>query len=69
MERFNSFLDVVSNFLAQRKGLLPIIGIILVILNGLFQFLPVDGWVVSTNLFLHIGVVLAIFGVLIAWAL
>lgn len=65
----NTFLDKLSNFLAHRKGLLPFLGILLVILNGVLQFFPGVGWVSSSNLFLHIGVILAIFGLMLAWAL
>lgn len=62
-------LDATSDFLARRKGLLPIIGILLVILNGLLQFFPGTGWLSTSNLFLHLGVVLAILGLMLAWAL
>lgn len=65
----NAFLDKLSDFLAHRKGLLPFLGILLVILNGVLQFFPEVGWLGSSNLFLHIGVVLAIFGLMLAWAL
>ena len=63
-------LDWFSNFLAHRKGLLPLIGILLVILNLILQFLfPSGHWLPTSNLFLHLGVILAIFGMLLAWAL
>jgi hypothetical protein len=63
-------LDRLSNFLAHRKGLLPLIGIALVILNYILQFFfPFGHWLTATNLFLHLGVIVAIFGMLLAWAL
>jgi hypothetical protein len=65
----NRFLDAASDFLAHRKGLLPILGILLVVLNGLLQFFPAAGWLSSSNLFLHLGVILAILGLMLAWAL
>jgi hypothetical protein len=65
----NRLLDATSDFLARRKGLLPVIGILLVILNGLLQFFPGAGWLSSSNLFLHLGVILAILGLMLAWAL
>jgi hypothetical protein len=68
-EKFNLFLDRMSNFLAHRKGLLPVLGLILVLINAILQFLPVSGWLVQTNLLLHLGVILAILGILLAWAL
>jgi hypothetical protein len=61
--------DRLSEFLARRKGLLPLIGLVLIIVNLLFQFLLPPGWLVSTNLLLHLGVIIAILGLMIAWAL
>ena len=68
-EKISSYLDVLSEFLARRKGLLPILGILMVIINAILQFIPGIGWLASSNLFLHIGVILAILGFLLAWAL
>ena len=66
----SKLLDWFSNFLAHRKGLLPLIGIALVIINLLLQFIfPLGHWLPSSNLFLHLGVVIALFGILLAWAL
>lgn len=65
----NHLLDQLSDFLAHRKGLLPIIGLVLIILNLIIQFSPLSGWLVQTNLLLHIGLVIAIIGFLLAWAL
>jgi hypothetical protein len=64
----NKMLDKLSNYLAPRKGLLPLLGILLVIANYVVQFF-VPGWFGSSNLLLHLGVVIAIFGFLLAWAL
>ena len=69
IDKFNRLLDRISEFLAQRKGLLPLIGIVLVLINGILQFIPASGWVSDTNLLLHLGVIIAILGILIAWAL
>lgn len=68
-QRFNILLDKMSEFLAHRKGLLPILGILLVALNAVLQFFPAAGWLADTNLFLHLGVILALIGILLAWAL
>lgn len=66
----SKFLDWLSNFLAHRKGLLPIIGILLVVINYILQFvIPVGHWLPDTNLFLHLGVIVAILGMMLAWAL
>jgi uncharacterized membrane protein len=68
-EKLNLLLDRMSDFLAHRKGLLPFLGLILVMANAILQFLPVSGWLVQTNLLLHLGIILAILGILLAWAL
>lgn len=63
-------LDWLSEFLAHRKGLLPLIGLILIVVNFIFQFLfPIGHWLPDSNLFLHIGLVIAIFGFMMARAL
>jgi hypothetical protein len=69
MKKINDFLDWISEFLAQRKGLLPILGAVFVIINGVIQFIPGLGFIQEGNIFLHLGVLLAIIGFLIAWAL
>jgi hypothetical protein len=65
----SKMLDWLSEFLAHRKGLLPLVGIILIILNLILQFILPPGWLTSSNLLLHIGLILAIFGLMLAWAL
>ncbi|HMU93631.1 MAG TPA: hypothetical protein PKE35_17605 [Anaerolineales bacterium] len=65
----SKFLDRMSEFLAHRKGLLPIIGLVLILVNLLVQFIFPGGFLASTNLFLHIGLLVAIFGLMLAWAL
>ena len=69
LEKLNQSLDNLSDFLAHRKGLLPIIGIFLIALNLILQFLPQTGWLAQTNLFLHVGIILAIIGFMLAWTL
>lgn len=65
---FSRFLDWFSNFFSQRKGLLPLLGILLVVVNLVIR-LTSNGMLAQTDLFLHLGVILAIFGILLAWAL
>lgn len=62
-------LDFFSEYLAHRKGLLPIIGIALIVLNLLLQFIIPGTLLATSNLFLHIGLIVAIFGLMLAWAL
>lgn len=63
------FLDKLSNFLAPRKGLIPLLGMGLIVINLLLQFIFPGRWISSTNLFLHFGLLIAIFGLMLAWAL
>ncbi len=69
MVRFISrAIDRLSEYFAARKGLLPILGIVLVVANFVVRLLPL-GWFSSSDLLLHLGIILAIFGFMIAWAL
>jgi hypothetical protein len=66
----SKLLDWLSNFLVHRKGLLPLIGILLVIFNYILFFVfPVGHWLPASHLFLHLGVIVAIFGMMLSWAL
>jgi hypothetical protein len=64
----NKMLDKVSEYLAPRKGLLPVIGILFIGVNLVLQFFSV-GWLKDANVFLHLGLVIAIFGLMLARAL
>ena len=68
LEKVNHAIDHLSEFLAHRKGLLPTMGILLILLNLLFQVFPA-GWITTSHLFLNLGVILAIIGFMLAWAL
>ena len=65
----SKFLDLMSEYLARRKGLLPIIGLSLIILNLIIQFIIPGTFLATTNLFLHIGLIVSIFGLMLSWAL
>ena len=65
----SKLLDHISEFLAHRKGLLPIIGITLILINLLLQFILPGNFLATSNLFLHVGLVIAIFGLMLTWAL
>jgi hypothetical protein len=68
VEKISSLIDFISEFIAARKGLLPLIGILLVLLNLLVQFFPA-GWLTTSNLLMHLGIMIAILGLLLARAL
>jgi hypothetical protein len=70
MRWLSRLIDNASDFFAHRKGLLPLIGILLVIVNYILPFIfGLDNLVTGSNLFLHLGVIIAIFGMMLAWAL
>ena len=70
MKRFSRLIDKASDYFAHRKGLLPLIGILLVVVNYILPFIfGLDNVVTASNLFLHLGVIIAIFGMMLAWAL
>lgn len=69
LTKFNRLLDRLSDYIAHRKGLLPLVGVLLVAINWIVRLLYPAGWVVESDLFLHLGVIIAIVGVLLAWAL
>jgi hypothetical protein len=69
MKWLSKLVDNASNYFAHRKGLLPMIGILLVIVNFILPFIFGLNLITGSNLFLHLGVIIAIFGFMLAWAL
>ena len=70
MKWLSRLLDKASNYFAHRKGLLPLLGILLVIINYSLPFIfGLDNLVTGSNLFLHLGIIIAIFGMMLARAL
>jgi len=69
MKWLSKLVDRASNYFAHRKGLLPLIGIALVIVNYALPFIFGLNLITGSNLFLHLGVIVAIFGFMLAWAL
>jgi hypothetical protein len=65
----SKLLDFISEYLARRKGLLPLIGLALIFLNLIIQFVLPGSILATTNFLLHLGLILAIFGLMLAWAL
>lgn len=65
----SKLLDFLSDFLAHRKGLLPILGLLLIFCNLVVQFIFPGSILSTTNLLMHIGLIISIFGLMLAWAL
>lgn len=68
METLSKIIDKLSSFFAARKGLLPLLGISMVAVNYLLPFLT-QHFIATSNLFLHLGIIIAILGIMLAWAL
>ncbi len=73
-DRLNRFIDRTGDYLAHRKGMLPLLGLAFIVLNGLLGLLAaavgLDDWFFIRQMcLLQIGVVLALLGILLAWAL
>jgi hypothetical protein len=64
----SKFLDRTSEFLAHRKGLLPMVGLLLIFVNLIIR-LVFPGWLADSDIFLHVGIILALLGFLFAKAL
>ena len=45
------------------------LGLSLILLNLAIQFVPGAGWLAETDLLLHLGLLVAIVGLMLAWAL
>jgi hypothetical protein len=69
LQKFNKWLDVLSNYFAHRKGLLPLIGLGLILFNWFLQLFPFLGWIVDSQSFLHLGLIVTIIGFMLAWVL
>jgi hypothetical protein len=65
----SKLLDFLSEYLARRKGLLPILGLVLIIVNLIVQFVYPLSPLAFSNIFLHIGLIISILGLMLARAL
>lgn len=66
---FSKLLDDLSEYLANRKGLVPLIGVALVIVNLILDLVLPNSFFAKTDIFLQLGVIVAIIGFLLARAL
>lgn len=64
-------LDRISHFLAQLRGLPIMIGVGLVVLNLILQFInvPVIEVIADANVFMHLGIIVGLIGVMLSEAL
>ncbi len=68
IQAFSRFVDRLSNFFAARKGLLPILAILLALINLVLR-ITTTGWLVDSDLLLHLAFIIAVIGFLLARAL
>jgi len=69
MNWLSRVVDKASDYFSRRKGLLPMMGLALIVVNYFLPFIFGLNWVTGSNLFLHLGILIAIFGMMLAWAL
>lgn len=62
-------LDTISEYLAHRKGLLPLLGILFVLINLILQIFPGTYFLKDTDFLLHVGFIVSVLGIMLAWAL
>ena len=62
-------MQKLADFFEKVKGLPILIGILLVVLNFIVQYIPGLGFLGDSNLLLHLGVVVGLLGVLLAEAI
>ncbi|MCP4421804.1 MAG: hypothetical protein GY805_34760 [Chloroflexi bacterium] len=60
----NDFLDKMSDFLSKYPGLLPLLGLALIVINLILQIFP-GNWFVDRNILLHIGLIVSLIGLLL----
>ena len=62
----NELFDQVSRFLTKRPGLLPLVGMLIIFINLILHIIIGAGvWLTDSHLLLHIGLLIAIFGLLL----
>ena len=69
MKWLSRLVDNASDFFAHRKGFLPLLGMALIVINLFLPFIFGLNWLTGSNLFLHLGILVALFGMMLAWAL
>ena len=65
----SALLDKLSEYLAVRKGLLPLLGTAMILVNFLLEIFLPGAYITRIDLFLHLGLILAIFGIVLGTAL
>ena len=62
----NELVERINSFFMRKPGVLPVVGLGLIVLNFLVQLYPGQGaWIVHSNLFLHLGLIISLVGLLL----
>ena len=65
-EQINDLIEGINDFMVERPGITPIVGVILIVLNFFLQIYPgPESWIAASNLFLHLGLILSVVGLLL----
>lgn len=65
-ERINDLVERINGFLMRKPGALPLVGVGLIVVNFVLQVLPgSDAWIARSNLFLHLGLIMSLVGLLL----
>ena len=62
-------LNRLSEYIARQRGLLPLLGVLLILLNFVVQFIPGLEGLSRYNVLLHLGLVVGLVGMLLSDAL
>lgn len=65
-QHINELVERINSFLVQRPGVLPLVGLGLILFNLLLQIYPgPETWIAASNLFLHLGLIITVIGLLL----
>ncbi|MFW6096535.1 MAG: hypothetical protein ACOC9Z_00575 [Chloroflexota bacterium] len=65
-ERINDLVERINGFLVRKPGALPLAGVGLIVVNFVLQVFPgPEAWIARSNLFLHVGLIMSLVGLLL----